>query len=227
MTRLACACLRCRDAEYFYFDADAVRRYTSDILILTSGDQMCGQTHTGWSEEVYSFHQKFSHTADELTLKVRARSVGAWAAVCVGACVCPFFTYVFSGARAASLTSSTARRASLQPDAPALTRVLWFVCDVVDDVACGSVVVVCDLVDDDACGSEVVVCDVVDDDACAMPCIAWQFYTNIDGGATDESWGLVRTRVAAPLPCPAPCAPTSITHMHPHAPNHSTSEPRV
>ena len=147
MTRLACACLRCRDAEYFYFDADAVRRYTSDILILTSGDQMCGQTHTGWSEEVYSFHQKFSHTADELTLKVRARSVGAWGAVCVGACVCPFFTYVFSGARAASLTSSTARRASLQPDAPALTRVLWFVCDVVDDVACGSVVVVCDLVE--------------------------------------------------------------------------------
>ncbi len=80
MLRLACARLRCRDTEYFYFDADGVLRYTSAAVTGGLGEQMCGATNTGWSEEVYSFHQKFSHTADELTLKVRARSVGAWAA---------------------------------------------------------------------------------------------------------------------------------------------------
>ena len=90
MPRLACARLRCRDAEYFYFDADGVRRYTSAIVWGSAGEHMCGSTSAGWSEEVYSFHQKFSHTADELTLKVRARSVGAWGGVCVGACL-PFF----------------------------------------------------------------------------------------------------------------------------------------
>ncbi len=68
-------CLRhlaCRDYEYFYFDADGVRQYTSASLVGATGEQMCGSTNAGWSEEIYSFHQQFSHVADELTLKVRA-----------------------------------------------------------------------------------------------------------------------------------------------------------
>ena len=92
MLRLACARLRCRDGDYFYFDADGVRRYTSAIVYATTGDHMCGSSSAAWTkEEVYSFHQKFSHTADELTLKVRARCrVGR---VCVGR-VCWPLVYV-------------------------------------------------------------------------------------------------------------------------------------
>ena len=99
MPRLACARLRCRDSEYFYFDADGVRRYTSAIVWGSLGEHMCGSTNNGWFEEVYSFHQKFSHTADELALKVRARSVPRGARVCWRLCL-PLCTYVFScGAR--------------------------------------------------------------------------------------------------------------------------------